>query len=76
MARVLFLFFLDNHGFKVFGLKNLAAIEAFDVIHAVSSGEDLGTVVVTSGLHNQRLDETYSIYVQKLVKPPSAFFVP
>src|SRR5579864_1478677 len=68
--RGLFLFFLDFHWLKVFGLENLPAIEAFDVIHPVSSGDDLGTIVLASGLHNQRLDETYSIQPQKLVKYP------
>jgi hypothetical protein len=48
----LFLFFFDLHGFKVFGLENLAAIQALDVIHAVAPGDDLGTGMVASGLHN------------------------
>jgi len=70
----LFLVFLDYHWLKVFGLENLPAIEAFQVIHAVSPGDDLGTVVLASGLHNQRLDESYFIQVQKLVKPPFESF--
>ena len=65
----LFFVVLDFHGFKVFGLEDLATIQTFDVIYAVSSGNYRGPVVVTSGLHNQRLDETYSIQVQRLVKP-------
>jgi hypothetical protein len=47
----LFFFFLNFHGFKVFSLENLTAIEAFQVVYAVSAGDDLGAVVVTSGLH-------------------------
>ena len=70
----LFVFFLNCDGFQVFGLENLAAIEAFQVFHAISSGDHLGTVVVTSGLHNQHLDETYFIQEQALVKPPSVVF--
>ena len=53
-ARTLFLvLFLDFHGLKVFGLEDLAAIQAFHVIHAVSPGDDLGAGMVTSGLHNK-----------------------
>ncbi len=52
IAGELFFLFLDFHGFKVFGLKDLAAVETFDVIDAVSSGNHLGTGVVASGLHN------------------------
>ena len=48
----LFLFFFDLHGFKVFGLENLSAIQALDVIHAVAPDDDLGTGMVASGLHN------------------------
>lgn len=73
-AGGLFFVVLDFHGFKVFSLEDLAAIEAFDVVYAISSGDNLGPVVVTSGLHNQRLDETYSIQVQELVKPPGGLF--
>ena len=52
MRGGLFLFFLYFHGFKVFGFKNLPAVETFHVVYAVSSGQDLGTGVLTSGLHN------------------------
>jgi hypothetical protein len=69
-AGELLLFILHWDGFKVFGLEDLAAIETFQVFHAVSSGDYLGTVVVTSRLHNQRLDESYFIQVHALVKPP------
>jgi hypothetical protein len=48
----LFLIVLDFHLFKVFGLENLHAIEAFHVVNAVSTGDYLGAGMVTSGLHN------------------------
>ena len=48
----LFLFFLDFHGFKIFSLENLAAIQTLYVVHAVSPGDHLRTGMVTSGLHN------------------------
>ena len=48
----LFFLFLDFHGFKVFGLEDLATVETFDIIHAISPGDDLGTGVLASGLHN------------------------
>jgi hypothetical protein len=65
----LLLFILHGNGLKVFGLEDLAAIETFQVLYAVSSGDNLGTGMVTSRLHNQRLDETYFIQVHALVKP-------
>ncbi len=67
----LFFVFLDFHGFKIFCLENLAAIETFHVIDAVSTGDHLGASVFTSGRHNKRLDEVYFTHVQALVKPPS-----
>ncbi len=45
----LFLFFLDFDGLQVFGLKNLAAVQAFDVFDSVTSGNHLGTGMVASG---------------------------
>jgi hypothetical protein len=50
----LFLVLFDLHRFKVFGLENLAAIQALDVVHAVAPGDDLGTGMVTNGLHTLR----------------------
>ena len=44
--------FLYFYGFKVFGLEDLSAIEAFDIVDSVSSGNHLGAGVLTSGLHN------------------------
>ena len=54
MRGGLFLFFLDFHWFKVFGFEDLTAIQTFNVVHAVSSSDYLGTVVVASGLHTLR----------------------
>ena len=50
--RVSVFVFVDFHLFKVFCLENLAAIETFHVVNAVSSGDHLGAGMVTSGLHN------------------------
>jgi hypothetical protein len=68
----LFLFFLGFHGFKVFGFEDLVAIETFHVVHAVSTGNDLGAGMLTGGMHKQRLDESYSIQADGVVKPPHA----
>ena len=70
MPGGLFLIFLGFHGFKIFGLEDLTAVQAFQVIHAVSPGDHLGAGMVTNSLHNQRIDEFYSNHVEKLVKPP------
>jgi hypothetical protein len=51
----LFLFVLYFHGFEVLGFEDLTAVETFDVVHSVSSGNDLGTVMVASGLHRTTL---------------------
>jgi len=48
----LFLFFLDFHGFKIFGLEDLPAVQTFHIVDAVSPGKNLGAGVLTSGLHN------------------------
>jgi hypothetical protein len=54
MRGGLFLFFLDFHGFKVFGFEDLTAVQTFNVVYAVSSGDDLSTGMVASGLHTLR----------------------
>jgi hypothetical protein len=69
MPGGLFLVFLDWHGFKVFRLEDLSAVQAFHVVDAVSPGDYLCAVVVTSGLHSQRFDEKYFIRTHGLVKP-------
>ena len=74
-AENLFLVVLDFHGFKIFGLENLAAIETFHVIDAVSPGDHLGAGVFTSGRHNKRLDEDYFTHARAYVKPPGRPFV-
>jgi hypothetical protein len=51
-ARRAILFFLDFHGFKVFGFEDLTAIETLDIIHTVSSCQNLGASVLTGSLHN------------------------
>ena len=71
MAEGLLLIFLDFNGFKIFGLEDLTAVQAFDVIHAVSAGDHLGPGMVTSGVHNQQIDEIYSNHVQEVVKSPA-----
>src|ERR1043165_9620225 len=65
-----FLVFLDLYGLKVFGFEDLTAIQALDVFDAVAPGNHLGTGMVASGLHKQRLDEVYFIRLRELVKPP------
>src|SRR6185436_16373072 len=70
MVGRLFLFFLDFHGFKVLGLKDLAAIQTLHVFDAVSSGDHLRAGMITCGLHNQAIDEIYSNHLAKVVKPP------
>jgi hypothetical protein len=62
VGKLLFVLF-DEDRFEVFGFKNLAAIETFDVIYAIAAGDDLSMVVVTGGLHKQRFIETYSNHV-------------
>ena len=70
MDEELFLFFLDLHGLEIFGFEDLPAIQAFEVVHAVASGNHLGTGMVASGLHKQRLDEVYFNRLRVVVKPP------
>ncbi len=52
MGGGLFLFFLGFDGFEVLGLEDLTAVQTFHVVHAVSSGNDLGPGVIAGGLHN------------------------
>lgn len=51
-ALTLLLFFVYLHGFEIFGLEDFPAIEAFEVIDTVPTGDHLGAGMVTSGLHN------------------------
>ncbi len=66
----LLVFFLHRNWLKVLGFENLAAVETFHVVDAVSSRNDLGAGMLTSGMHRQRLDEIYSNRAYWLVKPP------
>jgi len=50
-APDLFFFLFHYYRLKVFGFKNLATIETFNVIHAIAAGDDLGAGVVTGGFH-------------------------
>ena len=59
MERRLLFLFVGGDGLQVFSFENLTAIQALDVIYAIASGNHLGTGMVTSGLHIQRLDEVY-----------------
>jgi hypothetical protein len=53
-VRLLFLFFDCGDGFEIFGFKDLPAFQAFDVVHAVSPGDDFRTPMVAScGLHTR-----------------------
>jgi hypothetical protein len=54
VGKLLVVLFHDDR-FEVFGFKNLAAIETFDVVYAIAAGDDLGMVVVTGGLHKTAL---------------------
>ena len=58
-ARSLFFFvvFVNGDGFEILGFEDLAAIEAFNIVHAVASSDDLGAGVLT-GLHKDR----YGVY--------------
>src|ERR1700687_331111 len=65
------LFLLGFQGFKVFGLEDLAAVETFHVIDAVSSGKNLYTGVVANGLHNSaRMKFILTILVAMSSPPP------
>ncbi len=51
MAGGLFLVVFDLNGFKIFGLKDLTAIQTLDIVDAVPAGDDLGAGMITGGLH-------------------------
>jgi len=70
--RLIVLFF-DCNGFEVLGFENLAAIETFDVFHAVSPGDDFGTGVLARVLHKARL-RLYSTEPARRVKGLARFF--
>jgi hypothetical protein len=45
--------FLDGNGFEILSVEDLAAIQAFHVIDAISPSNNLGFGVGTDGLHKQ-----------------------
>ena len=53
---------------SVFGFKYLTAIQAFEIIDAIPAGDNLGTGVIASGRHIQRLAEVYFKRARALVK--------
>jgi len=69
-ASGLLVFVINFDGFKIFGLEDLAAVETFNVVDAVASGNHLGPGVVASGSHNSAGNEEYSIRANSSVKPP------
>ena len=64
---MLLLFGLGGHRFEVFGFEDLPAIEAFDVVHAVSTGEDDCFLMLAGGLHNQHLEIRIIVMIRKAV---------
>jgi hypothetical protein len=52
---LLLLFGFDSDGLQIFRFENLAAVEALNVVHAVSTGEDDCIFMLAGGLHNQHL---------------------
>jgi hypothetical protein len=48
--QLLFVVFVNGDGFEILGFEDLAAIQTFDIIHAVTSRDDHGAGVLT-GLH-------------------------
>ena len=71
-GRLLFVV-LHFDRFQVFGFKYLTAIQTFEIIDAIPAGDNLGTGVIASGRHMQRLDEVYFKRAGALVKP---FYTP
>jgi hypothetical protein len=45
-------FVFDGDGFEVLGFEYLAAVKAFDVVDAVSTGDHLGGLMLTIGRHS------------------------
>ena len=66
-GRTLFFVFLGFDGFEIFGLEDLAAVQALDIIDPVPAGENDRPGMLTNGLHNQY--GKYSIHCENRVKP-------
>jgi hypothetical protein len=47
IAGLVFVFFLSGNGLQVFGFEYLAAVQTFQIIDAVTPGNNFGTVMVT-----------------------------
>jgi len=71
--RLFVLFFNCGNWFEVLGFENLAAVETFNVFHAVSPRYDLGTGMLACVLHKARLRH-YSTEPHGLVKGLAATF--
>jgi hypothetical protein len=72
--RALIVVVFNGYGFEVFGFEDLAAVQAFQVFHAIASGDDLCTVVLASvRLHKARL-RIYSNEPDTLVKGAAHYF--
>ena len=54
-GALVFLVGFSGDWLKIFGLEDLAAIEALHVVHAISTGEDNRLFMLAGGLHNQHL---------------------
>jgi hypothetical protein len=66
--------FLNGYRFQVFSFKDLAAIQAFQVLDPIPPGNHLCTVVLASVLHKARLT-IYSNDPQSLVKGLDVYFL-
>ena len=54
-AQLPFVFFFNGDGFEIFSFEDLAAIQAFDIVHAVASCQYLGAGVLARGLHKSNM---------------------
>src|SRR6266436_3482020 len=52
---IFLLLFFNGDGLEIFGFKDLTAVQAFNIIHAVASRDDHGAAVLTSGLHKSNM---------------------
>jgi hypothetical protein len=66
----LFLFFVDFQGNEILGLEDLTAVEAFDVVDAVATGNHLGSVVIADDRHNTALQMKIILAVLAVLSSP------
>jgi hypothetical protein len=71
----LLVFLFNCYWFEVFGFEDLPAIQTFDVLDAIASGDYLCLGVLTSVLHKARLT-IYSNEADAGVKGATANFFP